>query len=198
MRKSKFWAILMLALVASAMWVIGVLADTIYLPVVSREPTVTPTITPTPTETATPTVTSTPTLTATPTRTPTATRAPFDINIDDIKNGSTSNDMNDEYILIVNDGTQDVNLEEWWINSEFIGRRVFDYQIPDNFTLDSRDTVRIWTKSGTNNRTNLYMGKTAAVWRNSGDCGYIRDDNTDLVDRWCYGNMANRNLEPLP
>lgn len=194
MRKNKFWAILMLALVASAMWVIVVLADTIYLPVVIRQATLTPTVTPTPTETATPTVTSTPTCTATPTRTTTPTQAAVDIRIDDIINGNTTNDLNDEYILIVNDGTQDVNLEEWWINSEFIGRQIFDYQIPDNFTLDLDESVRIWTKSGTNNNTNLYMAKTTPVWRNSGDCGYLRDDTTDLVDRWCYGSLARLNL----
>ena len=57
---------------------------------------------------------------------------------------------------------------------------IFDYQIPDNFTLDSDKSVRIWTKSGTNNNTNLYMAKTTPVWRNSGDCGYLRDDTTDL------------------
>ncbi|HWQ82987.1 MAG TPA: lamin tail domain-containing protein, partial [Anaerolineales bacterium] len=115
-------------------------------------------------------------------------------------NGDTVNDLNDEYILIANGGNDDVNLEEWWINSEFITRGVFDYQIPDNFILDTDDSVKIWTKSGTNNNSNLYMAKATPVWRNSGDCGYLRDntDDHELVDRWCYGNLANRNLEPLP
>lgn len=198
MRAKKFWIILTLALVASAIWVIGVLADSsIFLPVVIRQATLTPTITPTPTQTATPTATLFPTVTSTPTRTATPTRAAVDINIEEIKNGSTNNnvnDLNDEYIMLVNDGNDDVNLKDWWIRSEFTPKF---YTIPNNFTLDPDDTVRIWTKSGTNNNTNLYMGKTEPVWRNSGDCGYLRDDDDNLMDRVCYGSEADRYL-PLP
>lgn len=199
MRAKKFWIILTLALVASAVWVIGVLADSsIFLPIVIRQATLTPTVTPTPTETATPTVTMTPTRTTTPTRTATSTRVPIDINIEEIKNGSTNNavnDLNDEYILLVNDGRNEVNLKDWWIRSEY--RSKF-YTIPNNFYLDPDDTVRIWTKSGTNNNTNLYMNLSEPVWRNSGDCGYVRDDDNNLMDRLCYGSEANRNLLPLP
>ena len=106
--ENKFSAILMLALVASAMWVIVVLADTIYLPVVIRQATLTPTVTPTPTETATPTVTPTPRARQPRRAPPPQRKTAVDIRIDDIINGNTANDLSDEYILIVNDGTEDV------------------------------------------------------------------------------------------
>ena len=190
MTTKKFWTILTLALAVSAIWVIGVLADTIYLPVIRRDPT--------PLATMTPTATLFPTVTQTPTRTPTATRAPYDINIEDIVNGSTSNtvnDLTDEYIILVNDGNNDVNLNDWWLRSEYLPKF---YTIPNNFILDQDDTVRIWTKSGTNSSTNLYMNLATPVWRNSGDCGYVRDEDDDLIDRWCYGSEADRMFLPAP
>jgi len=177
MPKNKFWVIITLALLASAVWVIGVLADTIYLPVVSHEPTVTPTITPTST------ITPTPTRTATPTRTP----VPEEIFIEDVNNGDTDNDLADEYILLVNETGDDINLEDWWIR---VGEDspAFRYTFPD-FTLDDEDSVRIWTKTGSDNLSNLYMDQSDALLENDGDCVYLRTDADELVQRFCYGSL---------
>lgn len=186
MLKNKFWMILILALVASALWVIVVLADSIYLPIVIREATVTPTFTPTPTETFIPTITPTPTDMPTPAHTPTRTPGVY---IDDIVNGNSPNDVNDEYIKIVNTDDGDINLEGWRIRSE---REPFFYTFP-NFTLQDNSSVKIWTKSGTNTSSNLYMNNTAPVWNNVGDCGLLRDDgsgNGVLIDRLCYGSYG--------
>lgn len=178
MPKNKFWVIITLALLASAVWVIGVLADTIYLPVVSHEPTVTPTITPTPTQTMTPTITTT------PTRTP----VPEEIFIEDIVNGDTENDLADEYILLVNESGADINLEDWRIRAGE-DSPAYHYTFPD-FTLDDDDSVRIWSKAGSDNASNLYMDQTSPLFDNDGDCAYLRNDVDDEpMQRFCYGNL---------
>ena len=181
MFKNKFWMILLLALAVSAVWVIGVLADTIYLPVIVRDPTLTPSLTPTATQTTFPTVTSTP---PTPTRTPTRTPGVY---IDDINNGSTTSDLNDENIILSNTRSTTVDLEDWRITSDSEGAQDLNF----NISIAGNGTITIWSKLGTNTSTNYYLGRAEPFWNNSGDCAYLRDEDRDIVDIFCYGSSGD-------
>lgn len=198
MRAKKFWTILTLALVASAIWVIGVLADSsIFLPVVIRQATLTPTITPTPTETATPTATMFPTVTPTPTRTTTPTRTPTrtpGVYIDDINNGATANDLNDENIVLKNSRSGSVDLRDWRITSDSAGAQNLNF----NISIAGNGTITIWSKAGTNTSTNYYLGRTTPFWTNNGDCAYLRDDDRNLLDVFCYGASAGKMDQIVP
>jgi hypothetical protein len=54
------------------------------------------------------------------------------------------------------------------------------------FTLEARATVNVWTKGGTDTSTDSYWGSGAAIWNNTGDTAYLRDDQGSLVDTYSY------------
>jgi hypothetical protein len=149
-----------------------VLANTIYFPVMVKSPTLTPTAT----GTATATATTTPSKSPTPTRTPTPEPGVYIVDIVYDPNNSL-----DEYIEIKNTGSS-VDMKDWWIKEDRYGNR---YDFPD-FTLGKGDSVRVWTKIGTDNDTNLYMDRTTEFWHNSHDTALLRDDEGEIVDSYDY------------
>lgn len=164
--KTKLWIALLVAV--SMIGVVTVLANTIYLPVIVKSPTITPTAT----ATVTPTVTNTPS--ATPTRTPTPQVEIVDIVYD-------PPDPLDEYIEIENNGSSDVDMDGWWIKADSGPR--YDFE---DFTLDGGDSVRVWTRNGTDTDSNLYMGRIEEFWNDSGDVAYLRDEDGGIVDTFEY------------
>lgn len=155
--------------------VVTVLANTIFLPVTIKSPTLTPTLTFTPTATAT----RTPSVTATPTRTPTPKPGVYII---DIVYAPAS--PLDEYVEIENTSNNSVDMEDWYIKVE--SNSALRYDFP-KFTLGGGKTVRVWTKVGQNTTSNLFWGLSTPVWNNNSDCAYLRDADRDLVDKYCYG-----------
>ena len=160
---------LIIALIA-AIGMIGIVtawANTIYLPVIEKHPTYTPTAT----------LTATSTVSPTPTRTPTPTPGVYIADIDyDPPNAL------DEYIEIENTSNKSVDMENWYIKEDRDGYR---YDFPD-FTLGGGDSVRVWTKNGSDTGTNLYMDRTTDFWHDNSDVAYLRDDNGDIVDTYGY------------
>jgi len=172
-KKTKLLIALLVAI--SLVTAVTAWAETIYLPLVPKDPTNTPT--------ATLQFTNTPTATSTKTATPTKTPTPSGVYILDIEY-DPSNEM-DEYVVIENNGNNDVDMEGWWIKADRSGAR-FDF--PNNFTLDEDDSVKVWTKVGQNNASNLYWGRTEPVWNNNWDKAYLRDEDGELVDTFSYGD----------
>jgi hypothetical protein len=130
---------------------------------------------------ATPTATNTqtPTPTLTPTRTPTPKP---DVEIIDIVYDPPGDPLEGEYIEIKNDDSEDIDMEDWRITSEKVGRL---YDFPD-FTLEEERSVKVWTKRGTDSSRNLYMDKSDPVWNDNRDCAYLKDDNQVEIDKYCY------------
>ena len=137
---------------------------------------------PTPTKTAT-AIPGTPTATKTPTSTPV-----LDVFIDEIEGDV---DLNNEFVLIQNDENSSVTLTDWSIKST--GPK---FTFP-TFTLGSDKTVKVWSKSGTNDANNLYWGLEEEAWIDGGDCGYLRNEEDKLVDEYCYGNRLLTFFESL-
>lgn len=142
-----------------------------YLPIVYNQPT------PTPTQTITPTVTGTPTKTPTPT--PTATPEPG-VYITDIVFDPTGDPL-DEYVAIKNSESKSVVMTDWMLRDE--NRNVFTFP---TFTLGAGATVKVWTKSGTDTSSNLYWDSDVPIWNDHGDCAYLRDDENNSIDTYCY------------
>lgn len=169
------------------------LQDLLYLPLVYRAaftPTFTATSTlsltrtptPTPTRTSTPTPTGTlaaATRTRTPTPTRTATPQPgvFIVHIE----YEPDNQPLDEYVSIRNQKNTQVVMTGWVLRDDSKNEFVFP-----RFTLNAYTTVKVWTKAGVNNPTNLYWGRTTPVWNDSSDCAYLRDEDDEKVDSVCY------------
>jgi hypothetical protein len=143
-------------------------ANTIYLPVIRKDPTATPTFTPT--ATRTPTVTPTPTA---------------GVEIVDIEYNSDDDSL-DEYIEIENNSDDDVDMTDWFIKS-YTGPR---YDFPDDFTLREDRSVKIWSGTGVDDSNDLYWGRTEPVWPKKGTCALLRDgdlpNDENIIDQYCY------------
>jgi hypothetical protein len=162
-----------------------------YLPLIQNQEatgTPTPTSTPTGTITITATPTRTPTITGTlPTSTPTRTMTPTatlvpGVFIVDIEYAPTTHPL-DEYVTIRNQFKKFIPMEGWTLRDD--NKNVFTFP---RYTLTDFASVKVWTKSGVINPENLYWGRTDPVWNDHGDCAYLRDEEGDLVDSFCYGS----------
>lgn len=141
---------------------------------------------PTPTPSTTPTPTSTPTKTPTPTKTkkPTVTSTPKPNVYIDIDNSvvAPQDDPLDEYIRIKNGTSKSVDMTGWLLRDEDPDNR---FIFPD-FTLGAGKSVKVWTKAGFNDSSNLYWNRTEQVWNDHNDCVYLRDEENVLIDSLCY------------
>lgn len=137
-----------------------------YLPVVEK-PLPTPTFTPLPTNTPIPTNTSLPT--TTPTSTPT-TAPPANVQLTFIEYNPPGDDVVGEFVEIKNLGGTAANMTGWTLRD--IVPHVFTFP---SFTLQPISTVKVWTKSGSNNSGNLYWGSGQAIWNNTGDTAILRN-----------------------
>ena len=97
----------------------------------------------------------------------------------------------DEWVTIKNLGSSAVDMEGWRITSEY--STDFKYDFP-KFTLNSGQTVKVWTKSGNNSSSELFMSPPAGAlkeqgfWKDNADCGYLKDDTSPrrTINSFCY------------
>ena len=175
MSKILKWAIVLCLMLGTVLIANAAQLSNYYMPVVYvTNPTATRT--PIPTKTATPTKTPAPGECLTG-----KTSGLCIINIDyQPKSGGALN----ESITIKNLGSSPVDLEFWRV----VNDRSEKFDIPE-FSLNGNTTVKIWTKTGTNDSTNLYMDRTDEFWNNVSDCAYLRDDSQPrkTIDAICYG-----------
>ena len=146
------------------------LVFTMHLPVISRH-------VPTPT----------PTATWTPIPVPTSVVPPYPavVRITHIEYNPPGDDVQGEYVRIQNQGAAAANMTNWtlWDLANHC------YTFP-TFWLKAGSTVRVWTKAGSNTGTDLYWGRGSAVWNNTGDTAYLRDQGGALVHSYSYGGPA--------
>jgi hypothetical protein len=152
--------------------------NTYYFPLAFKQPTPTPSATPTPT--------STPTKTPTPTKTqkPTITTTPKPNVYIDLDNSvvAPQDDPLDEYIRIKNGTSKSVDMTGWLLRGEKSGNQ---YTFP-TFSLGGGNSVKVWTKVGIDNSSNLYRDLTEPVWNDHNDCVYLKDEDGVPIDSECY------------
>lgn len=145
-----------------------------------------PTQTPAPTSTSTVTQTtteteSTPTPTITDGGEPTETSstagslAVSEIHAD--AEGDESDNLNDEYIVFENTGSEDLDLSGWTVADA----ADHEYTIPSNTVLGADETITLHTGEGTNTDTDLYWGSGSAIWNNGGDTIIVTNDQGKRV-----------------
>lgn len=144
-------------------------ATDIYMPVVYVGPTITPipTATPKPTECLNQSFPNN----------------KIKICFTDIDYKPTGSEL-DEWIEIKHTGGSNnpQDMSGWRISSDSGNK----YDIPDGFKINVGQTVKIFTKSGTNGASQLYMNRTEPFWTDNGDCGYLKDENRDKINSFCY------------
>ncbi len=79
--------------------------------------------------------------------------------------GDDRENLNDEYVVFSNTGSDLIDLSGWTI-SDAAGAT---YTIPDGVTLAPDQMITLHTGSGTDTNTDLYWGSRAPIWNNAGD-----------------------------
>lgn len=143
--------------------------------------TAVPTQVPEPTEPPVPTVQPAPTEPPIPTVPPAGSSS--DVAITGIRaNGDINPNEPDEYAIITNRGGGVVNLSGWRLNAGDDGQ---DFYFP-GFELGPGMSCRVYTNENHPEYCGFSFGRGDAIWRNSGDCGYLFEANGAEVSRYCY------------
>ena len=82
------------------------------------------------------------------------------------------------------------SMQGWTLRDE--NANIYTFPI---FSLMANDSVKVWTQAGQNWPWDLYWGMSEPVWNDHGDCAYLRDADNNLVDKLCYGSLAD-SIEP--
>jgi len=171
-------------------------------PTATHTPTATPTATATSTPTATPTETNTPTETATPTNTATATAtATHTATPTDTATGTAtstnappanlvitalSGGSAPEYVRVQNQGGTAQVMTGWTMVS-VVGPQTFNF--PSGYTLAPGATVEIQSFTGAgSNPPSVLFWSSAAIWNNAGDKAELRNASNQVVSTMCYGS----------
>ena len=91
--------------------------------------------------------------------------------------GDDRDNLNDEYVVFENAGTDTLDLSGWTIEDE-AGQR---YTVPDGFELAASETVTLHTGSGTSTPSELYWGSGSPIWNNDGDTVIVTNANGERV-----------------
>ena len=145
----------------------GAYTNTLYMPIVLKQPTHTPTNTATPSPTFTPT--------------PTNTLVPG-VHITYIENDPPYE--LDEYVSIKNTEGQTQDMTGWILKNDHDPADIFNFP---NFTLNNGRTVQVWTKWGVDSSTDLYWDSDVPVWNEGSDCAWLRDTDKVMAGD-CYNN----------
>jgi micrococcal nuclease len=95
--------------------------------------------------------------------------------------GNDNENLNEEYVTLLNRGETAVLLEGWTVTDEAGKEYVFG-----DVTLDPGARVTLHTGSGTDTATDVYWGRTGAVWNNGGDTVTVRAANGTVVTERTY------------
>ena len=93
--------------------------------------------------------------------------------------GNDWQNLNDEYVVIKNEGNESVDMTGWTLSDE--GNHVYTFP---SFVLNAGATVTIYTGSGMDAQDKLYWGSSSPIWNNDHDTAYLKDNEGKLVDSW--------------
>ncbi|WP_298815345.1 lamin tail domain-containing protein [Chloroflexus sp.] len=111
---------------------------------------------------------------------------PPNVSITYIEYDPPGNDLDGEFVVITNASHEPVNLAGWTLIDEG-GKHT--YTFPE-YILAGGAEIKLWTKAGVNDATNLYWGSRRPIWNNSGDSAVLRDANGNLISRYTYAAGA--------
>lgn len=87
--------------------------------------------------------------------------------------------LNDEWIEITNQGSEDVSLEGWTLSDQ----QNHVYTFKDSVLLGGA-SVKVHTGSGNDTEEDLYWNKASPIWNNDGDIATLTDDGGNVVSRY--------------
>lgn len=118
-----------------------------------------------------------------PTATQPAAAAAGDVFISSVRyDGDVPQVESDEYAVITNRGGSVVNLNGWRLNA---GEPDQNFFFP-SFDLQPGQSCRVYTDEAHPESCGFSFGRGDAIWRNSGDCGYLFNAEGAEVSRYCW------------
>ncbi len=171
----------------------GALSWALRLPIVFNDAEA-PTPTPLPDATATPT--PEPTASITPTVTPTTTPSGTiegAIHMSRILYDPPGDDVEGEFVEVVNDGGQAADLSGWTLSDDANTPNVYTF---GGFALGPGSAVKVWVKAGIDGPGDLYWGRNGAVWNNGGDVARLRNSEGVLIAECPYAPDSGEALCP--
>ena len=134
------------------------------------------------------------TLFGTPTPVPTATATPvLPQVVIDPDCSSFGGSAKHAWICFTNRGGDVAEMTGWSVKDAAKHR----YAFPE-FQLKSGASVILHTGRGSDSETDLYWGRSEAVWNDKGDTAYLFDGAGNLVDEYSYGKKQTPILIPKP
>jgi len=96
--------------------------------------------------------------------------------------GYVSRVESDEYAVIKNTGSTEVNLGGWRLNAGDPGQ---DFHFP-NYVLAPGAECRVYTNENHPESCGFSFRSGKAIWNNKGDCGYLYNSSGTEVSQYCY------------
>jgi competence protein ComEC len=96
--------------------------------------------------------------------------------------GDDRENLNDEYIILENTGSDTLDLSGWTISDA----ADHTYTIPGGTTLAPGETLTIHSGSGSDTALDLYWGSGTPIWNNGGDTVTVRNSQDDVVINETY------------
>ena len=87
----------------------------------------------------------------------------------------------DEYVLIENDDSFPIQLNNWTLRDE--ANHIFTFP---SFVIQPNQQCRVYTNENHPEWCGFNYGSASAIWNNSGDTAYLRDSNGTLIDDFNY------------
>ena len=91
--------------------------------------------------------------------------------------GDERSNLNDEYVVLRNDGQRTLDLSGWTVADE----AGHEYAFPDGTALEPGETLTLHTGTGENDPPDYYWDADAPVWNNDGDTVFVRTAEGTLV-----------------
>lgn len=91
--------------------------------------------------------------------------------------GNDHENLNGEYIELTNEGSSSIEMTGWTLADD----ADHTFYFPSGFTLESGESVTIYSGSGSNSDTELYWGSGRAIWNNSGDTIIVTNADGETV-----------------
>lgn len=96
--------------------------------------------------------------------------------------GDDRENLNDEYLVFSNAGTEEIDISGWTVRDE----ANHEYTFPDGTTIGANETLTLYTGSGENSDGDYYWGEASPVWNNGGDTVIVRNENGSVVIERAY------------
>jgi competence protein ComEC len=128
---------------------------------------------------------ATPSPTTTTTSTPTSSQSTGSLHLTEVHAdaaGDDADNLNDEYLVLKNTGSEPLKLGGWQLSDEADHR----YTIPTGTTLNPGGQITVHSGDGTNTNADLYWNSSQPIWNNGDDTVIVVDTEGTTILRETY------------